>query len=227
MDGWNTSFLLGWPILRCYVSFREGILWSTLTKTSRLAQRDWMDRFDTQLHPFCGECELLIYFISTKSIDFVNPLEMERFASSSESNSSLMLLSLHNYSVSYYKGDLFPRRIDMKTSLRTSNLPPWVRQLRIMKQKPQLQEQRWRHFGEELFVLPLSWLDKTFEDLGMSKARAGTNYIIFLPVDIAHTNKIIGVIICCNTIKLCRVQKWLKNAQTKFDIPGSQPPFWT
>ena len=25
MDGWNTSFLLGWPIFRCYVSFRECI----------------------------------------------------------------------------------------------------------------------------------------------------------------------------------------------------------
>ena len=25
MDGWNTSFLLGWPIFRGYVSFREGI----------------------------------------------------------------------------------------------------------------------------------------------------------------------------------------------------------
>ena len=24
MDGWNTSFLLRWPIFRCYVSFREG-----------------------------------------------------------------------------------------------------------------------------------------------------------------------------------------------------------
>ena len=24
MDGWNTTFLLGWPIFRCYVSFREG-----------------------------------------------------------------------------------------------------------------------------------------------------------------------------------------------------------
>ena len=23
MDGWNTTFLLGWPIFRCYVSFRE------------------------------------------------------------------------------------------------------------------------------------------------------------------------------------------------------------
>ena len=23
MDSWNTSFLLGWPIFRCYVSFRE------------------------------------------------------------------------------------------------------------------------------------------------------------------------------------------------------------
>ena len=25
MDGWNISFLLGWPIFRDYVSFREGI----------------------------------------------------------------------------------------------------------------------------------------------------------------------------------------------------------
>ena len=25
MDGWNTSFLLGWPIFRGYVSFRECI----------------------------------------------------------------------------------------------------------------------------------------------------------------------------------------------------------
>ena len=24
MDGWKTSFLLGWPIFRCYVNFREG-----------------------------------------------------------------------------------------------------------------------------------------------------------------------------------------------------------
>ena len=26
MDGWNTTFLLGMPIFRCYVSFREGNL---------------------------------------------------------------------------------------------------------------------------------------------------------------------------------------------------------
>ena len=25
MDGWNTSFLSGWPIFRGYVSFKEGI----------------------------------------------------------------------------------------------------------------------------------------------------------------------------------------------------------
>ena len=67
----------------------------------------------------------------------------------------------------------------MKTSLRTSNLPPWVRQLRIMKQKPQLQEQRWRHFGEELFVLPLSWLDKTFEDLGKFKGASWNELYIY------------------------------------------------
>ena len=44
MDGWNTSFLLGRPIFRCYVSFREGtfslhgwwdsaFLWSLVTPT--------------------------------------------------------------------------------------------------------------------------------------------------------------------------------------------------
>ena len=27
MDGWNTSFLLGWPIFSGYVSFREGSKW--------------------------------------------------------------------------------------------------------------------------------------------------------------------------------------------------------
>ena len=26
IDGWKTSFLLGWPIFRGYVSFREGRL---------------------------------------------------------------------------------------------------------------------------------------------------------------------------------------------------------
>ena len=26
MDGWNTSFLLGWPIFKGYVSFREGTI---------------------------------------------------------------------------------------------------------------------------------------------------------------------------------------------------------
>ena len=31
VDGWNSSFLLGWPIFRCYVSFRECILGSMLS----------------------------------------------------------------------------------------------------------------------------------------------------------------------------------------------------
>ena len=35
MDGWNTSFLLGWPICRGYVSFREGnYYWRDLFFTS-------------------------------------------------------------------------------------------------------------------------------------------------------------------------------------------------
>ncbi len=34
MDGWNTSFLLGWPIFRCYVSFRGcmSLLWQSYAK---------------------------------------------------------------------------------------------------------------------------------------------------------------------------------------------------
>ena len=27
MDGWKTSFVLGRPVFRCYISFREGIYW--------------------------------------------------------------------------------------------------------------------------------------------------------------------------------------------------------
>ena len=38
MDGWNTSFLLGWPIFRCYVSFREGIYIGHLGNQKSLAQ---------------------------------------------------------------------------------------------------------------------------------------------------------------------------------------------
>ena len=30
MDGWNTSFLLGWPIFRGYVSFK-GCIWAYIT----------------------------------------------------------------------------------------------------------------------------------------------------------------------------------------------------
>ncbi len=33
MDGWNTTFLLGRPIFRCYVSFREGNFLSCPNKT--------------------------------------------------------------------------------------------------------------------------------------------------------------------------------------------------
>ena len=31
MNGWNTSFLLGWPIFRGYVSFREGSFQDQIT----------------------------------------------------------------------------------------------------------------------------------------------------------------------------------------------------
>ena len=33
MDGWNTSFLLGWPFFRCYVSFRQGNFWNKNLQT--------------------------------------------------------------------------------------------------------------------------------------------------------------------------------------------------
>ena len=40
MDGWNTTFLLGWPIFRGYVSFREGrvviVILMVLTEECRI-----------------------------------------------------------------------------------------------------------------------------------------------------------------------------------------------
>ena len=38
MAGWNIDFLLGWPIFRCYVSFRECIpIYTKISKTPNLA----------------------------------------------------------------------------------------------------------------------------------------------------------------------------------------------
>ena len=44
MDGWNTSFLLGWPIFRAYVSFREGNNLQSSDVSS-------FDMANVQLHP--------------------------------------------------------------------------------------------------------------------------------------------------------------------------------
>ncbi len=46
VDGWNTSFLLGWPIFSGYVSFREGIwrwfLWTCINARSCWTIKQWM-----------------------------------------------------------------------------------------------------------------------------------------------------------------------------------------
>ena len=41
MDGWNTTFLLGRPIFRGYVSFREGISFNTASKFRSLNHPKW------------------------------------------------------------------------------------------------------------------------------------------------------------------------------------------
>ena len=66
MDGWKMSFLLGWPVFRCYVSFREGIcLPFSKHQTAKQIQapydmsdsvlpgsegRDWMHQVWTVVH---------------------------------------------------------------------------------------------------------------------------------------------------------------------------------
>ena len=55
MDGWNTTFLLGWPIFRgfcCYVSFRKGTLPRSSTNSSRQNQ-SW-DRKCNDPNPISG-----------------------------------------------------------------------------------------------------------------------------------------------------------------------------
>ncbi len=43
MDGWNTTVLLGWPIFRCYVSFREGT-----SSEYKPSIQPWADKKTTQ-----------------------------------------------------------------------------------------------------------------------------------------------------------------------------------
>ena len=51
MDGWNTSFLLGRPIFRGYVSFREGS-YSTISKLFF----EVYELFDNLITPFYRTC---------------------------------------------------------------------------------------------------------------------------------------------------------------------------
>ena len=47
MDGWNTSFLLEWPIFRCNVCFREGNFFFQLVffsgQTGMVYHRNWQE----------------------------------------------------------------------------------------------------------------------------------------------------------------------------------------
>ena len=43
MDGWNTSFILGWPIFRCYVSFREG---KTFSVKVLFSETNWESSYE-------------------------------------------------------------------------------------------------------------------------------------------------------------------------------------
>ena len=50
MDGWNTHFLLGWPIFRCYVSFREGsVFFGCFQSSSFRKDVDFVDHLKGRL----------------------------------------------------------------------------------------------------------------------------------------------------------------------------------
>ncbi len=57
MDGWNTTFLLGRPIFRCYVSFREGI---PSAGASKLAWLEKTGASDTDCESCASFMELLL-----------------------------------------------------------------------------------------------------------------------------------------------------------------------
>ena len=61
MDGWNTSFLLGWPIFRCYISFRRVIEIYT-------AQRRLVNYWSRDCKPILSHIPvLLVGMVHTKS----------------------------------------------------------------------------------------------------------------------------------------------------------------
>ncbi len=54
MDGWNSSFLLGWPIFRGYVSFREGKIWRLPVWMEKNPTNLWFKKkhvFVWEIHP--------------------------------------------------------------------------------------------------------------------------------------------------------------------------------
>ena len=77
MDGWNSSFLLGWPIFRCYVSFREGTGTITIIQRSEIPvnkmrkSADVNDLLRTYInarhdHKFGNAAKLILVFIGRK-----------------------------------------------------------------------------------------------------------------------------------------------------------------
>ena len=55
MDGWNTSFLLGWPIFRGYVSFREGNEFGNAGQVHEMNQHDGAElKGSIELAPLAG-----------------------------------------------------------------------------------------------------------------------------------------------------------------------------
>ena len=60
LNGWNTGFLVGNPIFRCYVSFRDGIWWCSLI--FRLCSGSWKVRpFHGPGGVFCQFCA--VFFV--------------------------------------------------------------------------------------------------------------------------------------------------------------------
>ena len=54
MDGWNTSFLLGWPMFRGYVSFRQGILPDFESRKTQFSPPQKTSKVGKKKHMFCN-----------------------------------------------------------------------------------------------------------------------------------------------------------------------------
>ena len=82
MDGWNTTFLLRWPIFRCYVSFREGKEQKNL-ETNDVALKCSSQYTNANSQPYRGMLQLKL-ILETWKIPFqkpsVHPLKVNGFS---------------------------------------------------------------------------------------------------------------------------------------------------